>query len=50
MITEAATVFPYILPTESKLAPDLAPWPELPEAIKAGIVAMVRATPRKPQT
>jgi hypothetical protein len=25
------------------LPPDLAAWPELPEAIKAGILAMVKA-------
>jgi len=31
-------------PTDPDLAAVVAAWPELPEAIKAGIVAMVKAT------
>jgi hypothetical protein len=32
------------IPLSGELAADVAAWPNLPEAVKAGIVAMVQAT------
>jgi hypothetical protein len=39
------TCLPLAAPTDRDLATVVDAWPELPEAIKAGIVAMVKAAP-----
>jgi len=44
---------PTVCPTTAVIAPDLAAvvaaWPTLPEAIRAGILAMVRAASVRPE-
>lgn len=41
---ESEAVLPDLAPTDPQLAAIVTAWPTLPAAIKAGIVAMVRAS------